>query len=119
MSGKCENCGNCGKCQRQEEMTRQWVENNLDDMMSYKGYETAPLDEIPERRAHGLKIDWDTADAITKANLLDALDCARKEVTNYINSKLTSSFHEKDFQYNTEVLIPSLKNVLRYYGVDL
>ena len=76
-------------------------------------------EETPDRRAQGLKIDWDIADSITKANLLDALDCARKEVTNYINSKLTSSFHEKDFQYNTEVLIPSLKNVLRYFGEDL
>ena len=83
------------------------------------GYETAPLDEIPDRRAHGLKIDWDIADSITKANLLDALDCARKEVTNYINSPVSSRSQDKDFQYNTEVLIPSLKNVLIYYGVDL
>ena len=95
------------------------IQNNLDEMMSDKGYETAPLDEIPHRELQGLKIDWDIADSITKANLLDALDCARKEVTNYINSPVSSRNQDKDFEYNMEVLIPSLKNVLRYYGVDI
>lgn len=91
----------------------------VEEAISEKGYETAPLDEIPDRRAHGLKVDWDTADAITKANLLDALDYAKKEVTNYINSPVSSRNQDKDFEYNMEVLIPSLKNVLRYYGVDI
>ena len=54
-----------------------WVRSNIDDGSLAACYQTAPLDEIPHRELQGLKIDWDTADSITKANLLDALDCAK------------------------------------------
>ena len=104
------------------EELKKWVDKNVvGPWMEKHGIdiseETEKSEETPERRAQGLKIDWDIADSITKANLLDALDCARNDVQQYMKGGgyLTS----RDFEYTTEILIPALKNVLRYYGEDL
>jgi len=63
----------------------------------------------------GMMIDWETADGITRTNLLDHYNYLVKEVEEYENEG--QWMHEEDYKNSKENLIPSLRIVLGYYGV--
>lgn len=67
--------------------------------------------------AHGLEIDWDTADRITLAVLVDQLKLLREEIR--AKDEDGSYMHPEDYTKAKEELIPALKVLIPYYGGDI
>jgi hypothetical protein len=67
--------------------------------------------------AHGLEIDWDTADRITLAVLGDQLKLLREEIR--AKDEDGSYMHPEDYTKAKEKLIPALEVLIPYYGGDI
>jgi hypothetical protein len=65
----------------------------------------------------GMTIDWDVADGITKANLLDHFHYLTKEVNDH--EKDGSWMHPEDYQNSKVNLLPAFRVILKYYGEDV
>lgn len=64
--------------------------------------------------AHSLEIDWDAADRITLAVLVDHLKLLREEIR--AKDEDGSYMHPVDYTKAKEELIPALKVLIPYYG---
>lgn len=67
--------------------------------------------------ARGLEIDWDVADKITLAVLVDHLKMLRKEIRD--KDEKGSYMHPEDYTKAKEELIPALEVLIPYYGGDI
>ena len=62
----------------------------------------------------GLRLDFDTADAITLANLKNYLKGVKQMTKDH--RKNGTYMHPEDLQFNEQTLIPALKVVVKHYG---
>jgi hypothetical protein len=62
----------------------------------------------------GIKLDFETADSITRDNLKDTLKMHEREVKNHL--KKGAYLHPDDLVNYQTVMIPALKTLITYYG---
>ena len=63
---------------------------------------------------HGMTIDYETADRITRLTLKDQLDMLEKEVNDHLlNGKW---MHPEDLQESLNTYMPALRVLIKYFG---